>query len=175
MEGLSRIVKEEFKRGILHGIKITDHCILTHLLFVDDVLIFINEGIGDLTNMRNIFSLFKSSNRMTINCTKPTLTVAGFSQHEIHYALQKFQFSYPVLEEGLKYLGCKLKPLGYKTAEWTWLIAKMEKRLNIWYHKHLSRADRLVLIKSVLEATPVYWMTLAWIPRGILSRIQALC
>jgi len=34
---------------------------------------------------------------------------------------------------------------------------------------------RLILIKSVLEATPVYWMSLAWIPRGILHKIQQIC
>lgn len=32
-----------------------------------------------------------------------------------------------------------------------------------------------MLIKAVLEATPVYWTSLAWIPRGILNRIQNLC
>jgi len=51
----------------------------------------------------------------------------------------------------------------------------MEKRLNIWYHKYLSRAGILMLIKDILEATSVYWMSLAWTPRGILSRIQVLC
>jgi len=55
------------------------------------------------------------------------------------------------------------------------LISKFEKGLNIWYHNHLSRAEILVLIKVVLEATPVYWMSLAWIPRGIVNRIQNLC
>jgi len=79
------------------------------------------------------------------------------------------------LDDGLKYLGYKLKPTGYKIANWTWLIAKLEKRLSLWYFKYLSWVGRLTVIKSVLEATPVYWMSLAWIPRGILTRIQALC
>jgi len=79
------------------------------------------------------------------------------------------------MEEGLRYLGYKLKPLGYRITDWIWLIVKLEKRLNIWYHRYLSRVGRLTLIKGVLEATSVYWMALAWILRGILSRIQTLC
>jgi len=75
----------------------------------------------------------------------------------------------------LRYLGYRLKPLGYKIADWKWPISKVDKQLNIWYHKYLSRAGRLVLIKAVIEATPVYWMTLVWIPRGILSHLQNLC
>ena len=33
----------------------------------------------------------------------------------------------------------------------------------------------LTLIKAVLEAISVYWMSLAWIPKGILKRIQQIC
>lgn len=46
MEGLSNLIKEDHRRGRLKGIKITDGCILTHLLFVDDILVFINGSIG---------------------------------------------------------------------------------------------------------------------------------
>ena len=77
---------------------------------------------------------------MIVNCNKLTLTENGCSPHEIHYALHRFQYTLLRLEEGLKYLGYKLKPLGYKIADWTWQITKLEKRLNIWFHKYLSRA-----------------------------------
>jgi hypothetical protein len=43
----------------------------------------------------------------------------------------------------------------------------MEKRLLSWSHRWLSRVGKLVLVKSVLEAIPVYWMSLSWIPKGI--------
>jgi len=174
MDGLSRLVKEEFKRERLQGIKITEGFILTHLLFVDDVLLFLNGSIGDLKIMKNTFTLFQTTTGMDVN-NKLTLTEARCSPYEIHYALQIFQYTLLRLEEGLIYLGYKLKPLGYKIAYWTWLISKMEKGLNIWYYKYLSKADRLILIKVSLEATQVYWMSLTWIPRGIPSRIQALC
>jgi len=45
----------------------------------------------------------------------------------------------------------------------------------VWYNKYLTRAGRLTLIKAVLEATPICWMSLAWIPRGILARLQKIC
>ena len=32
-----------------------------------------------------------------------------------------------------------------------------------------------MLIKSILEATPVYWMSLAWVRQGILLRIKKIC
>ena len=39
----------------------------------------------------------------------------------------------------------------------------------------MSRAGRLVLIKSVLMEIPVYWASLSWVPKGILSSIDKLC
>jgi len=47
-------------------------------------------------------------------------------------------------------------------------VIKIEKRLKNWNHRFLSKAAQLVLIKFVLEATLVYWMSLAWIPREFL-------
>lgn len=175
MEGLGWLITEEHRRGRVYGIMITDECTLTHLLFVDDVLIFLNRSVGDINSIRDIVPLFQKVTGMIINEGKSTLTVAPCTQHEIHYALDRFNFTLIALEEGLKYLGYKLKSIGYKIADWTWLIAKLEKRLSTWYLRFLSCASYLTLIKSVLEATLVYWMSLAWIPRGILARIQNLC
>ena len=67
MEGCNRIILEEHKRGRLKGIKITDNCILTHLLFVDDVLVFLSGSVGDITSIRNIFSLFANAMGILVN------------------------------------------------------------------------------------------------------------
>ena len=74
----------------------------------------------------------------------------------------------------MKYLGFYLKPCRYLLKDWDWLIAKAEKRIMLWSHRWLSRGGKLVLIKSVLEAFPVYWMHF-WIPAGIIEKIRKLC
>ena len=91
-----------------------------------------------------------------------------------YFEIQSYYFIYPydlkMFDEGLKYMGFIIKPNNYKKVDWNWLIAKLEKKLNFWSHRWLSREGRLVLVKSVLEAIPVYWMYLAWIPKGILEK-----
>jgi hypothetical protein len=79
------------------------------------------------------------------------------------------------MEEGLKYLGFHLKPNKYRKEDWTWLLEKLERRLKVWSFRWLSRAGRVTLEKSVLEAIPVYWMSLAWIPKGILEKARQIC
>jgi hypothetical protein len=53
------------------------------------------------------------------------------------------------LEQGLKYLGFFLKPNQYKKCDWQWLIAKVEKKINTWCNRWLSRGGHLVLVKAV--------------------------
>eukprot|EP00253_Pinus_taeda_P035221 PITA_35221 len=175
MEGLSRVISSARERHHLSGIKISDNLFLTHLLFVDDILIFLNGSVGDSTTLHNSIHLFQQATGMLINNNKSTITIFGCSVHESTFATQRFPFTYLELVDGIKYLGFRLKPSGYKIADWIWLITKVEKRLQVWYHRYLSRAGRLILIKSVIEATLVYWMALAWIPRGILHRLQSIC
>ena len=33
----------------------------------------------------------------------------------------------------------------------------------------------MTLVKSVLEAVPVYWLSLSWIPKGILEAARRIC
>jgi hypothetical protein len=72
-------------------------------------------------------------------------------------------------------LGFQLKLKKYRKEHWRWLLTKLEKRLNDWSFRWLFRAGRLTLTKYVLESIPVYWMSLAWIPKGVLEKIRRTC
>jgi hypothetical protein len=68
-----------------------------------------------------------------------------------------------------------LKLNNYRKEDWKWLLTKLEKRLNGWSFRWLSKVGRLTLTKSVLEAIPIYWMSLAWIPKGVMEKIRRTC
>jgi len=80
----------------------------------------------------------------------------NMDEEEIEEYHNFFLFDIEGLDTGLKYLGFHLKPNSYKKVDWMWLLAKMDKRLNISSFKWLSQVGRLVLVKSVLEVIPVY-------------------
>ena len=75
------------------------------------------------------------------------------------------------MDLGLKYLGFRLNPNSYIKGDWMWLLAKIKKRIPGWTHRWMSRVGRLILIKSVLQSIPVYWMSLLWILKRILEKI----
>jgi len=117
MEGLSRLISSARDRNQIIGIKISENFYLTHLLFVDDILIFLNGSIGDATTLQQLFLLFQQATGMKINDSKSTITAVGCTHHESTYASQCFPFTSLNLANGIKYLGYRLKPLGYKIAD----------------------------------------------------------
>ena len=153
---ISRAIKESKSQGSLKGVQISQHLSLTHLLFMDDVLIFCIGTMRDLHTLNDILVLFSKSTGMEINFVKSTLTTHVLSEEEKLMLLNYIPFNTSSLEGGLKYLGFHLKPNDYWKHDWKWLIEKLEKRLKIWRHKWLYRARRLVLVKAIMEVIPVY-------------------
>jgi hypothetical protein len=104
---------------------------------------------------------------MQINLEKSSLMAWRLSDWESLEVPTLFGVQLKSPTEGLKYLGFTLKASGYRKTDWAWLLAKVEKGIISWCNKWLSRAGRLVLLKSIIEAIPVYWTSLAWVPKGV--------
>ena len=50
-EGLSRALLDAKRRGLFQGIKITTNLNITHLLFIDGILIFCNGSIREVERL----------------------------------------------------------------------------------------------------------------------------
>lgn len=55
------------------------------------------------------------------------------------------------------------------------LLQKFDSRLHAWKARLLSPAGKLVLLKSVLEALPIYHMSTTPIHQCVLDKIQSKC
>ena len=72
------------------------------------------------------------------------------------------------------YLGM---PIGVKPSSWVvWepLISKFKAKLSKWNHKNLSMGDKVTLIKSVLNALPIYLLSFFKIPQRIVDKLLSL-
>lgn len=74
MECLSILTYHDKQNGRLSGLKIIDQCFLTHLLFVDDVLIFLDGSIRDSVALYKILATFFRATGMMENHTKSTIS-----------------------------------------------------------------------------------------------------
>jgi hypothetical protein len=112
-EGLSHSLAHAKSHGLFRGVQISQTIYLSHLLFVDDVLIFCDGQRGDAEALYNLMKLFSRVTGMQINEGKSTLSVNLMVEGEINFYKSLFPFEVKDLDLGLKYLGFHLKPNCY--------------------------------------------------------------
>jgi hypothetical protein len=67
-----------------------------------------------------------------------------------------------------------LKVDPYKETDWTWLVAKFEKKIGHRCNCWLSLGGYFTLIKAVLEILHVFSMALEAIPVSVIENIRRL-
>eukprot|EP00253_Pinus_taeda_P018177 PITA_18177 len=174
-EGLSHLIRLAKREGAVKGLEVAVNMFITHLLFVDDILLFTNGNLNEIRELKNILDLFMKATGMQINYRKSQLITEGLNRLEKNQISSLLPFDVLSMENPFKYLGFLLKPNAYRKQDWNWLVAKIEARISHWSFKWLSRAGRLTLIKSVLLAMPVYWVALTWVLKRIRGKINIIC
>eukprot|EP00253_Pinus_taeda_P022219 PITA_22219 len=69
-EGLSRLIHKARRLNKIKGIEVAINLYISHLLFVDDILIFSNGSHNELKELKSIFDLFMKATGMLINSGK---------------------------------------------------------------------------------------------------------
>jgi len=106
---------------------------------------------------------------MEVNGEKSTLFTIGLDEDHVIEFGRHFQCRHLELNEGTKYLGFNIKLNCYGKVDWQWLVCKVKKNIKLWCNQWFSHGDRLVLVKSILKAIPIYYHTLTHIPKHILE------
>ena len=105
IEGLSLLIEDAKRNGKIKGIKISHHLSLTHLLFVDDVILF---GLGILEEWlayKAILDSFCEASGMCINVNKSSFLHNELSLDTIHSITDILPFKVDDIRKGFGYLG----------------------------------------------------------------------
>ena len=147
IESLSRIILKAHLVGHITGYQYTPDLSITHLLFVDDVLLFGIGTVGEWKAYKEALDLFCSTTGMVVSIKKSSF-LFQFVDLDIKNEIVDFlPYSMVHISEGFKYLGFRLKPLGYRSSDWNWLVERFEMKINHWSFKLLSLGGRVILIK----------------------------
>ena len=111
---------------------------------------------------------------MSISLYKSVLLHNNIPAPELLNLTRVIPYKMLLITTGFKYLGFFIKPLGYRSKDWLWLVQKFEKKISLWTQKLLSLGGRLILVQSVLSSIPVYWMGLAPLPVSILHKLGSI-
>ena len=120
-----------------------------------------------LSTMMDIFSEFSG---LRLNRAKSTFVGFELSAKELSGCSQILET--PIGALPIRYLGVPLVDRRLRIQDWQPVFEKVETRLGGWRARLLSRGGRLVLLKSVLAAIPIYYLSIFRIPAGVRRRLE---
>ena len=116
----------------------------------------------------SLFSILSSLCRdfgIRVNEGKSKVLTNGLGKLKFFISIHCFLFPLVRLIKGKEYLGFRIKEACYSNKDSDWLVSKCGGRIKKAINGFQKVGD-LVLVKSVLEAIPVYWMHF-WVPARI--------
>jgi hypothetical protein len=113
VEVLSKLVTHARIQGLLKGLKVSPSKVISHLLFIDDTLLFGSGSSTKLQGLRGILDLFYLITSMKINWTKSSIHCSFPQEYMTPLLDVALPFPGKHMSESFKYLGFVLKPNAY--------------------------------------------------------------
>ena len=111
IEGLSLLIKDAQNNGKIMGINISFQLSFTHLLFVDDVILFGSGTFEEWVAFKVILDTFCVASGMSINMDKSCFLFNNMEEGLLNRISSSLSFKYDHISQGFKYLGYFIKPL----------------------------------------------------------------
>ncbi|XP_015934406.2 uncharacterized protein LOC107460547 [Arachis duranensis] len=170
---LHRMIGEAVRNWCISPLMVgRDQIELSHLQFADDTVLFCPPEEDTIKNYRRLLRCFQLMSGLSINFDKSSLIPINCDEQWVQRmcgVLGCKQANLPV-----KYLGIWLGANPRLVKTWKPLIDKVEEKLSLWKAKILNKTGKLVLIKSVLNSLPVYYMSLYKMPKAVAEKLISL-
>ena len=118
------------KKGKIVGIKVSALHIITHLLFVYDVLLFGNGFVDDWITIQGIINLFCEALGMEVSVRKFVFLQNNISNEVLDEVQRIFPYHMDYIDVSFKYLDYFLKPNCYRKEGWNQILQKVDKRIS---------------------------------------------
>eukprot|EP00253_Pinus_taeda_P034939 PITA_34939 len=172
-EGLGRFIKKERETGKIKGLKIWGHNLcLTHQQFVDDIMLFGEPTVKEVKHLRKILDIFAEASGLEINKDKSRVFIFN-SVEQVKVHLTRL-LGFRQGELPTKYLGNILDFSSKKMKNWQGILDKLSTKVANWAFRSLNIASRIVLARSVLQAIPIYPLSIMTAPIGICAKIREI-
>ncbi|KAL9685346.1 hypothetical protein QQ045_022795 [Rhodiola kirilowii] len=158
---LSAAVSQQRISGVKFGV---GGPIVSHLFFADDSIFFIKADAAEADALKNILSQYEMTSGQRINLEKSEVVFSSSTPLDIQRTISG-RLMVNQASSHSRYLGLPLVVGQRKIEVFRCITEKIWKRINDWKNKLLSMAGKEVLVKAVLQAIPVYMMSVYRFPQ----------
>ncbi|KAL5560987.1 hypothetical protein UlMin_030734 [Ulmus minor] len=172
MEMLSRLINKKVADGLISGFKISRHSpALHHLFFADDVFLMGKCSINEAFYFKECLDNFCCWSGQSFNALKSNIFFnPAASRRTTGLITAMMGFSH--ISPNSTYLGLPLFCSG-RNKDFNFLVEQLDSKLAGWKARTLSKAKKLILIKSIALAVPTYSMQTVKLRSAICSKLDA--
>eukprot|EP00253_Pinus_taeda_P004365 PITA_04365 len=173
VEGLGRFIKQERTANRIKGLQIWGNNLpLTHQQFVDDIMLFGEPTVREVRQLRRILDLFAEACGLEINKDKSCIFIFNTIDQVKSHLIRILGFKKGELPT--KYLGNVLDYTSRRMKNWQGVLDKLSNKVANWAFRVLNIAGRIVLAKSVLQAIPIYPISIMAALVGVCAKIREI-
>ena len=163
-DGLSTLLKHNERLGNIDGVKVCRRALsVSHLLFVDDSLLFFRANVHQALVIKDVLSTFERCSGQLLSPNKCSLLINENCDQQIADQV-RLTLGVERLDFKAKYLGLPTPHGRVRRGLFQPLEGRFHKRMVAWNEIFLSAVGKEVLIKSVAQALPVYVMSVFKLP-----------
>jgi len=141
-------------------------------LYADDAAIFVNPVRQEVHAIKEILNIFGEVPSLHINLNKLVAYPIRCDNIAVNDIMQDMPCTIKTFP--CKYLGLPLSLRKLRRVEVQPLIDRVASKLPAWKEKLMDKAGRLTLVKSVLSAMPVYFLTVFSLPKWAIKKIDKI-
>jgi hypothetical protein len=163
VEGLSAAVRTAEEKNLYSGFKVGNSGVsISHLQYADDTIFLGEASAENLWSIKAILRGFELASGLKVNFGKSKVMGVNVSSEFLGVAerfLHCSQTSLPFM-----YLGLPVGANPRKISTWKPLTDTIARKLGSWNNKWVSLGGRVVLLNSVLNSIPIFYLSFLKMP-----------
>ncbi|XP_019266837.1 PREDICTED: uncharacterized protein LOC109244235 [Nicotiana attenuata] len=141
---------------------------ITHLCYADDTILFSSCDLFSFHFVMNELHEYEKISEQMVNKRKSSFYVPFQEDDQRITDINKIT-GFQWCQFPMKYLGCPIYLGRKKVVYFSDMVAKVANRMQGWQSKLLSYGDKVVLIKSILQALPLHILFVLHPPKTVLN------
>lgn len=173
-EGISSLMRLAEGDNVLKGVKATRHGpAITHLLFVDDCILFAEATEGGAHSLKQILKDYEVSSGQCINFDKSMVFFSTNTKDREREVVSQI-LGVRRANDLERYLGLPSMVGRRKRSSFQILKDRLKQKIDNWSVRFLSQGGKEVFIKAVLQAIPNYSMACFLLPRTLCTDLDKI-
>ncbi|XP_074314554.1 uncharacterized protein LOC141649770 [Silene latifolia] len=146
---------------------------LTHLIFADDLMIFIRGDAPSVSAISDTLQKFALLSGLHANTEKTSIYFGGVFEPVKELILSSTGFSEGAFP--FRYLGLPLHTSKLTSDMFDTVIIKIQQAMAHWSNYFLSYAGKLQVINSIVFCLENFWCSTVLLPKTVIAHINKLC